>query len=96
MEMIVYNLAIYSDRLDCYQQLPENKKKKKKIKRKPYLKRYLITIHQTLQWQSTGLKSYDKVEYLKELFREEKYKEIEKVIESIKKTKTTTATYNYC
>jgi len=34
MEMIVYNLAIYSDRLDCYQQLPENKKKKKKKKKK--------------------------------------------------------------
>jgi len=39
MEMIVYNLAIYSDRLDCYQQLPENKKKKKKKKKKNKIKK---------------------------------------------------------
>jgi len=70
-----YDLAVHSGRLDCYQQLPENKKHSKKLDEK--LKYAFSSNH-------TNHNRYDKIEYLKELFKEERYKEIEKVISSMK------------
>ncbi|OUM63765.1 hypothetical protein PIROE2DRAFT_9628 [Piromyces sp. E2] len=72
-----YYLAVHSGRFDCYQQLPENKKYSKKLDEQ---------LNNAFSLSHTNHSTYDKVEYLKELFKEERYKEIEKVISSMKET----------
>jgi len=69
-----YYSAIYSGRLDCYQQFQTTE----------YNKRFKETIKNAYNSYNNHRKSHDKIKYLKELFKNGQIKEIEQVISSMK------------